>query len=121
MIRRRLLPLFLALLLCLPQRGEAWGVTGHAMVADIAEHHLTPAALDQVHQLLREEGLFLGLSSGINIAGAVKYAIECGSGQTIVTVLCDSGLKYQSKLFNAGWLAEHELYTDRPIESVLEE
>jgi cysteine synthase len=76
-------------------------------------------ALTIVYQLLREEGLFLGLSSGINIAGAVKYAIECGPGQTIVTILCDSGLKYQSKLFNAAWLAEHELFTDRPIESVL--
>jgi cysteine synthase A len=77
-------------------------------------------ALTIVYQLLREEGLFLGLSSGINIAGAVKYALECGTGQAIVTILCDSGLKYQSKLFNAAWLAEHGLFTDRPIESVLE-
>jgi hypothetical protein len=57
MVRRPLLPLFLALLLCLPSRGQAWGVTGHAIVADIAEHHLTPEALDQVHAILREEGL----------------------------------------------------------------
>jgi cysteine synthase A len=71
--------------------------------------------------LLREEGLFLGLSSGINIAGAAKYAKERGPGQTIVTILCDSGLKYQSKLFNAAWLAEHDLCPDLPIESVLEE
>jgi cysteine synthase len=78
------------------------------------------SALTIVYQLLREEGLFLGLSSGINIAGAAKYAIECGPGQIIVTILCDSGLKYQSKLFNAGWLEEHEFFTDRPIESVLE-
>src|SRR5215471_21844997 len=52
-----------------------------------------------VYQLLREEGLFLGLSSGINVAGAVRYAKESGPGQTIVTVLCDSGHKYQSTLF----------------------
>ena len=78
------------------------------------------SALTIIYQLLREEGLFLGLSSGINIAGAVKYAVESGPGQTIVTILCDSGLKYQSKLFNAAWLAEHRLFTDRPIESVLE-
>jgi len=78
------------------------------------------SALTIVYQLLREEGLFLGLSSGINIAGAAKYAIERGPGQTIVTILCDSGLKYQSKLFNAAWLAEHDLCPDRPIESVLE-
>src|SRR5271165_5189923 len=73
-----------------------------------------------VYQLLREEGLFLGLSSGINIAGAVQYAQESGPGQTIVTILCDSGHKYQSKLFNSQWLAEHDLCPDRLVESVLE-
>ena len=57
-----------------------------------------------VYQLLREEGLFLGLSSGINVAGAVRFAKESGPGQTIVTVLCDSGHKYQSTLFNRDWL-----------------
>ena len=78
------------------------------------------SALTIVYHLLRDEGLFLGLSSGINIAGAVKYAQESGPGQTIVTILCDSGHKYQSKLFNSQWLAEHDLCPDRPIESVLE-
>jgi cysteine synthase len=72
-----------------------------------------------VYQLLREEGLFLGLSSGINIAGAALYAQERGAGQTIVTILCDSGLKYQSKLFNAEWLEAHHLDPNRPLESVL--
>jgi len=58
MIRRSpLLFLLLAALLVLPGRGQAWGVIGHAMIADIAEHHLTPEALDQVHALLRDEGL----------------------------------------------------------------
>ena len=57
MLRRTLaLSAALAVLAMLPGRGQAWGVTGHAIVADIAEHHLTPAALDQVHALLREEG-----------------------------------------------------------------
>jgi cysteine synthase len=79
------------------------------------------SALTIVSQLLRDEGLFLGLSSGINIAGAVKYAQESGPGQTIVTILCDSGHKYQSKLFNNQWLAEHDLCPDRPVESLLEE
>jgi cysteine synthase A len=79
------------------------------------------SALTIVYQLLRDEGLFLGLSSGINIAGAVKYARESGRGQTIVTILCDSGHKYQSKLFNSHWLAEHDLCPDRPIELLLEE
>lgn len=51
------LPLILALLLCLPGRGQAWGVAGHAIIADIAEHHLSPRALEEVHELLRDEGL----------------------------------------------------------------
>jgi len=75
-------------------------------------------ALSVIYQLLREEGLFLGLSSGINIAGAVRFARERGPGQTIVTILCDSGLKYQSKLFNPVWLKEQQLDPERAIESV---
>ena len=66
-------------------------------------------ALSILYQLLREEGLFLGLSSGINIAGAVEYAKEHGPGQTIVTILCDSGHKYQSKLYNPEWLKANGL------------
>jgi cysteine synthase A len=76
-------------------------------------------AVTIIYQLLREEGLFLGLSSGINLAGAVHLARERGPGQTIVTILCDSGLKYQSKLFNPAWLKEHNLDPNRSIESVL--
>ena len=76
-------------------------------------------ALSIVYQLLREEGLFLGLSSGINLAGALRFAKERGPGQTIVTILCDSGHKYQSKLFNAEWLAAHGLDPNRSIESAL--
>ncbi len=76
-------------------------------------------ALTIICQLLREEGLFLGLSTGINIAGAVRFALERGPGQTIVTILCDSGAKYQSKLFNPEWLAAHGLEPNRPIESIL--
>jgi cysteine synthase A len=76
-------------------------------------------ALTIVYQLLREEGLFLGLSSGINLAGAVRLARERGPGQTIVTLLCDSGAKYQSKLFNSEWLMAHQLDPNRPIETVV--
>lgn len=76
-------------------------------------------AVTIVYQLLRQEGLFLGLSSGINVAGAVRLARERGPGQTIVTILCDSGMKYQSKLFNPGWLATHKLNPNLPIESLL--
>jgi cysteine synthase len=77
------------------------------------------AALTVVYQLLREEGLFLGLSSGINIAGAARFAKGGGPGQTIVTILCDSGHKYQSKLFNPEWLAAHSLDPNQALESVL--
>ena len=73
-----------------------------------------------VYQLLGEEGLFLGLSSGINVAGAVRFAKEAGPGQTIVTVLCDSGHKYQSTLFNRDWLASNHLDPDLPVRSTLE-
>ena len=75
-------------------------------------------ALSIVYQLLREEGLFLGLSSGVNLAGALRFARERGPGRTIVTILCDSGHKYQSKLFNAEWLAAHGLDPNRTIESL---
>ena len=57
-----------------------------------------------VYRLLREEGLFLGSTSGINVAAAVKVARDLGPGHTIVTVLCDGGAKYQSRLFNREWL-----------------
>jgi cysteine synthase A len=57
-----------------------------------------------VYRLLREEGLFLGSTSGINVAAAVRVALELGRGHTIVTVLCDGGAKYQSRLFNREWL-----------------
>ena len=76
-------------------------------------------ALTIVYQLLREEGLFLGLSSGINVAGAVRFAKEHGRGQTLVTLLCDSGHKYQSTLFNREWLATKNLDPGVPLESVL--
>ncbi|MDF0665210.1 MAG: cysteine synthase A [Nitrospira sp.] len=77
-------------------------------------------ALTILYQLLREEGLFLGLSSGINVAGAVRMALEHGRGQTIVTILCDSGAKYQSRIFNPEWLAANGLRTDLSIETLLE-
>ena len=59
--------------------------------------------------LLENEGLCLGGSSGVNIAGAKKMALDLGEGHTIVTILCDYGTRYQSKLFNAKFLREKEL------------
>ncbi|MEM8556188.1 MAG: cysteine synthase A, partial [Pseudomonadota bacterium] len=61
-------------------------------------------ALPIVFDLLQDEGLVLGGSSGINIAGAVRMAKELGPGHTIVTILCDYGSRYQSKVFNAEFL-----------------
>lgn len=72
------------------------------------------SALSIIHTLLRDEGLFLGLSSGINIAGALRYANEYGPGKTIVTILCDSGAKYQSKLYNPDWLSANGLDPSLP-------
>lgn len=64
-----------------------------------------------VFDLLREEGLCLGGSSGVNVAGAIRLARDLGPGHTIVTLLCDSGTRYQSKLFNPGFLREKGLPT----------
>ena len=60
--------------------------------------------LEQLFGLLQNEGLCVGLSSGINIAGAMALARELGPGKTIVTILCDSGMRYLSSLFNPDWL-----------------
>jgi len=65
--------------------------------------------LEQVHRLLEEEGLCLGLSSGINVAGAIALARQMGPGKTIVTMLCDSGFRYLSTLYNAEWLVSKGL------------
>jgi cysteine synthase len=64
-----------------------------------------------VYRLLYEEGLFLGSTSGINVAAALQVARELGPGHTIVTVLCDGGAKYQSRLFNREWLEQKGLAT----------
>ncbi len=61
-------------------------------------------ALPIVFDLLAEEGLCLGGSSGVNVAGAIRMAREMGPGHTIVTILCDYGTRYQSKLFNPDFL-----------------
>ncbi len=64
-----------------------------------------------VFDLLRHEGLCMGLSTGINVAGAIRLARELGPGHTIVTILCDYGSRYQSKLFNPTFLREKGLPT----------
>ena len=66
-------------------------------------------ALPIVFDLIEYEGLVLGGSSGINIAGAIRLAKEMGPGHTIVTILCDYGTRYQSKMFNPAFLKEKGL------------
>ncbi|MCA3247015.1 MAG: cysteine synthase A [Azospirillum sp.] len=66
-------------------------------------------AVSIVFDLLREEGLFLGASSGINVAGAIALAKTLGPGHTIVTILCDGGARYASKLFNPEFLRSKNL------------
>ena len=66
-------------------------------------------SLPVVFDLLEHEGLCLGGSSGVNVAGAVRMAREMGPGHTIVTMLCDFGTRYQSKLFNPEFLTAKNL------------
>lgn len=93
-------------------------VTGN--VAEIKVDHpfrISDAeALPVLFDLLRLEGLCLGGSSGVNLAGAIRLAKEMGPGHTIVTVLCDPGQRYQSKLWNPSFLREKGL----PVPSWLE-
>jgi len=74
-------------------------------------------ALETAFRLLSEEGLCLGGSSGVNVAGAVRLARDLGPGHTIVTILCDYGTRYQSKMFNPHFLREKGL----PVPYWLEE
>jgi cysteine synthase A len=76
---------------------------------DAAEHVEDPETVRTVYRLLQEEGLFLGSTSGINVAAAVRVARELGPGHTVVTILCDGGAKYVSRLFDRGWLEEKGL------------
>ena len=71
------------------------------------------SALDTIYSLLWDEGLFLGGSVGINVAAAVETARRMGPGHTIVTVLCDSGDRYRSRLYDADWLQSRGLRQPR--------
>ncbi|WP_262689620.1 cysteine synthase A [Kordiimonas aestuarii] len=71
----------------------------------IPDDEALPIAFD----LLKKEGLCVGSSTGINVAGAIRLARQMGPGHTIVTLLCDSGLRYQSKLFNPEFLRSKNL------------
>lgn len=79
------------------------------LAVDMAYNIPDTEALPVVFDLLQFEGLCLGGSSGINIAGAMRMAHEMGPGHTIVTILADYGTRYQSKLFNSAFLREKSL------------
>ena len=83
---------------------------------DVAFQIPDEEAIPLCFQLLEEDGLCLGGSSGINVAGAIRLAKEMGPGHTIVTILCDYGTRYQSKLFNPEFLRSKNLPVPRWLE-----
>jgi len=64
--------------------------------------------IEMAHWLVREEGIFLGGSAALNVAGAARYARTLPAGSRVVTILCDGGDRYRSRLYNADWLAEND-------------
>lgn len=109
--------------------GEATMTPGPSMTEGIGNSRVTgnlaPAKIDDaiqvddqemvdmVYRMLQQEGWFFGSSSGINLGAAVKIAKDLGPGHTIVTILCDGGSKYQSRLYNPDFLAERGLTIPR--------
>jgi cysteine synthase len=95
-------------------------ITGNLEGLTVDEAYQVPDtdALPVLFDLLSEEGLCLGGSSGINVAGAIRLARDLGPGKTIVTVLCDSGSRYQSKLWNPEFLRSKGLPTPKWLDGV---
>jgi cysteine synthase A len=93
-------------------------VTPIIETAKVDDAFLIPdeAAVTVIYQLLEHEGLCLGGSTGINVAGAVRLAKQLGPGKTIVTILCDSGNRYQSKLFNPDFMRSKNLPVPKWLE-----
>lgn len=106
-------------------RGEAKATPGGSITEGIGLGRVTPVikeakvddawlipdeeAVPVIYELLEHEGLCLGGSTGINVAGAIRLARQMGPGHTIVTILCDSGNRYQSKLFNPEFMRSKNL------------
>jgi cysteine synthase A len=86
------------------------------LAVDFAYQIPDAEALQVVFDLVEWEGLCVGGSAGVNIAGAIRMARELGPGKTIVTLLCDHGSRYQSKIFNPAFLREKGLPTPRWLE-----
>jgi len=92
-------------------------ITDNFAGAQVDDAEMIPdqECVDTVYRLLHEDGLFLGGSSGINVAAAVRVAKRLGPGHVIVTVLCDGGARYQSRLFDREWLVSKGL--TQPVSS----
>lgn len=86
-------------------------ITANLEGLEVDEAFLIPdsESLDIAFGLLRDEGLSVGLSSGVNVAGAIRLARKLGPGKTIVTMLCDPGSRYQSRLYNPEFLSSKGL------------
>ena len=107
------------------KHGQAKSTPGNSITEGIGLGRVTPVietakvddaflvsdeeAVTVIYELLEHEGLCLGGSTGINVAGAIKLAKQLGPGKTIVTILCDSGNRYQSKLFNPEFMRSKKL------------
>ena len=92
-------------------------ITANFAGAPIDDAEMVPdqECVDVVYRLLREEGLFLGGSSGINVAAAIRVAKNLGPGRIVVTLLCDSGGRYQSRLYNPQWLEQKGLVLQHAV------
>lgn len=66
------------------------------------------SAIEMAYWLLREEGLFVGGSAALNVVGAARYARTLRASSTVVTILCDGGERYRSKIWNRAWLEEND-------------
>ena len=80
-----------------------------ACLIDMAYHITDKEAFELLYKLIKTEGLFLGTSCGVNVAGAIEMAKEMGPGKNIVTILCDDAYKYFSKMFNKEFLQSKNL------------
>jgi cysteine synthase A len=67
------------------------------------------AMIEMAHWLLRDAGLFVGGSAALNVVGAARYATTLPPGSRVVTVLCDGGDRYRSRIYEGAWLAENDL------------
>jgi cysteine synthase A len=65
--------------------------------------------IEMAHWLVREEGIFVGGSAALNVAAAARYARTLPAGSRVVTILCDGGERYRSRVYNAEWLAQNDV------------